>query len=99
MSRDPSEDTVHAVLSGADRRRVIRRLATADGPVAVEELVALVSADGGAARVRFHHVVLPKLVDSGVVDHDPASRQVWLTPAGERVAAVHRATTDLLDGG
>lgn len=98
MGTSLSVDTVHAVLSKPGRRRVIRRLAVADGPVPVAELAGSLPAPDRSARVRLHHVVLPKLLEAGVVAYEGAGRQVSLTPAGERVEAVRSTTAAMLDG-
>lgn len=88
------DDDAFAVIADERRRRLLRRLLAADGPVAVADLARDVVArerDADArevpdaavegCRVQLHHVHLPKLADADYLRYDEDRTTVASTAA------------------
>lgn len=82
---DVNADDVFDVLSNARRRSVITYLHDADDVVELTELVDWIRTrepdrseedHREAVAIALHHVHLPKLAASGVIDYDPRSRTI-----------------------
>lgn len=80
-------DSVFAVLSNERRRLILEHLFSRPPPVSVSELVDLLATEelNGHERpedlrdrvfTSLHHVHLPKLADSNMVDYDPDREEV-----------------------
>lgn len=76
----PDLDELFDILSDECRRRVLYYLREHDGTAEVTELREHLSkgieSDTDDVSAALHHVVLPKLDDFGVIDHDQHSEQV-----------------------
>ena len=91
----PSFTAVLDALADEQRRKTIQYLADQERGVAVDELVAAVVTDGrktgppadgtGQDTMRFHHVHLPKLDATGLIEHDHDEELVRLTETGRTV--------------
>lgn len=95
-SNEADIDNVFAVLSSKRRRLVLEHLLGRPSPVAVPELVdRVVTAElNGHERpgelrervvVSLHHVHLPKLANSGLVEFDPEREEVTIREAATAV--------------
>ncbi|NHN42750.1 hypothetical protein G9C85_14080 [Halorubellus sp. JP-L1] len=85
---DETRNRTIDALSDGVRRRIVRVLAEATAPVSLEDLAKRLVAstpeatgtnDVESLRVRLHHVHLPMLAASGLVDVDDATREVTAT--------------------
>lgn len=72
------EDELFELLANAQRRRLLRRLAAADGPVTENELVEAlgVEADRETRAIALHHCHIPKLEAHDVVETSPSTGTV-----------------------
>jgi hypothetical protein len=87
-SRMNSVDAVLRALTDERRRCIIRYLSeTADDVVPKRELVDCITTccsdanDPDRVSIRLHHVCLPKLDDTGLIEYDPRSGTVQYHPA------------------
>ena len=104
-------DVLYSTLSHPHRRIVLRYLLRHPGSVPVDDLAAeidLVEADAPvgspalsvgncASLVSLHHVHLPKLLDAGLVELEPTTRSVRLSPHAASVPLESRADRGLLN--
>lgn len=72
MDSHLSDDRLFELLAHPQRRRMLRRIAAADGAVTVDELADSLDIDGErtheAKAIAVHHRHLPKLEEYGVVE-------------------------------
>ena len=78
-----STDELHAVLEDGNRRLVLRFFQDREQAVATLADLAdyLAAQEGGIedadrAKIVLHHVALPKLAETGALEHDPRTRTV-----------------------
>ncbi|MFB6079544.1 MAG: ArsR/SmtB family transcription factor [Haloferacaceae archaeon] len=73
-------DDVLRAMADEHRRRILYHLRANGGVTDVDALVRHLSArtdlDPDSVAIRLHHVLLPRLAESGVVDYDPTRRRV-----------------------
>lgn len=95
---DVSTDSLLEVLASDLRRHSLRSVAEASRPLTLDDLafevtkrdsaVSVEDADAiDTARLRLHHVHLPKLEEHGLVRYDQEGSHVHAT---DRTASVHR---------
>jgi len=98
-------ETVHTLLASEDRRTVLQYLARNGGAATVAELAqrlaegaeSIPGTGAGDARVRLHHVHLPKLADAGAVEYEMDAASVTLTTRGQQLDAVRKETATVLE--
>ena len=72
-------DDLLALFAAADRRAVVRRLASAERRTdlgSLAEALSTAGTDRDHLRIRLHHQHLPRLDDAGLVAYDPAELTV-----------------------
>lgn len=108
-------DRLFAALAKARRRHALRCLVRSSGPLTVSELARRLTQEGqasdaveapvgnvGREHASLYHVDLPKLVNAGLVDHDPEANRVRLAdpeqcPEVEAVVELLAVTGDTPD--
>lgn len=76
-------DGQYGLLSKHERRVIIREVVDSEGPTTMESLVTAIVThvsdhDERSARLRLHHVDLPKLDEVGVLEYDSRTGDVML---------------------
>ncbi|WP_251341256.1 DUF7344 domain-containing protein [Haloplanus halophilus] len=94
QSRSPRPaERAFAVLRHPRRIDVLHVLQRADRPLSVDVLAR--SLDGEDVAVSLHHTHLPHLDDAGIVEYDPADRELTDVDA-ERLDALLRAADSVV---
>lgn len=97
--RDTARDPLFDAFATTPRRRLVRRLADAPGPVSVADLAAELATDADEeARIasRLHHAHLPALSDAGIAAYDDRTWTATYRPT-RRVEAVWAAVAAVED--
>jgi len=81
-----STDTALQLLADQQRREVLHRLVESNGSASMDELISAVVTNTSSPRnpdevrnhiaVNLHHVHLPKLQDTGIIEYDTSSEAI-----------------------
>lgn len=85
-----STDTALQLLADQQRRKVLHHLVESNGAASLEEVVSAVHTNSSSPRnpdelrnriaVNLHHVHLPKLQDTDLIEYDSASETIRYHP-------------------